>query len=191
MHEVANMAGTLVRIQECAACGASHADVALTEYNKKIGPFTHWYACPTLGDPCQLALLSLNGEDGIELSGPICAALTEAQFAGRYMVAIWFLDAEGKLRMHRICHRFPTIDMLGDGTNPGVLGMLKSDLERECGGAQQPAVMRPATAPKPLRDLLGAGKHDNAERIKIPAEAFTKQPSEPANSNGADSEPAG
>lgn len=193
--QTADMNGTLVRIQECSACGASHESVALTEYQKKVGPFTHWYVCPTLGDPCQVALLSLSGENGIELSGPICQALIEAQLAGRYMVAVWFIDQEGKLRLKRKDNRFPHTDMLPHGEHPGALGMLKEQLEAEC-GQQQPQVMRTAETPKPLRNLLGAGQpNGNQQRIKIPQEAFRQaaniEAGEQAEANGADSEPAG
>lgn len=81
---------TTVNIKECPVCKSKHEDIALTEFKTGgYGPFTHWYLCPSTGDPAMLSLISIGDGVGIDIDHNILSQVLTAQASGRYMVAVW------------------------------------------------------------------------------------------------------
>lgn len=153
--------GMGIRVTNCGACDGTHDDLKVNEYARPLGPFTHWFMCPTLHDPVNLTLAMLKTGDGLELDGPVCRKLAEAQIAGRWMVIICYVDSSGgadALKYQRNGHKFPSGDVYPSKQSKGLVGLLMEDLEREFGPAQ-PVEMK-QVVPHPLRSLLG--KAENA-----------------------------
>ena len=160
-------------IRQCSACDGSHEEIKVTEYSRPAGPFTHWFMCPTTLDPVNLSLLALRSGEGLELNGALCQFLATAQIAGRYCVAVCWIDQDNKIQVAKSSWRFPTGDYFqtkdADGTEHlGFLGSLKKLLEQEV-GQSQPAVMQPANVPKPLRTLMGLANPESRQTIKLPS----------------------
>jgi hypothetical protein len=161
-----------LNVHQCAACDGQHENIEVHDYNRPQPPFTHWYMCPTLGDPVPIALAMLKEGQALELNGPICQALAEAQIAGRFMVAV-FMIKDGQLLLRRTTHKFPTAEYFESKESPGCLGTFKKNLEQET-GAQQPAVMKEAASIKPLRELLGNGQLPDRVVHKLPPEVAAR-----------------
>ena len=151
--EPVDVRGSKLNIRKCPACDAAHQNLVVNEYNKPQGVFTHWFHCPTIQDPVSVSLLMLRSGDAIELSGPVCQSLANAQVAGRYLAVVFYVDEEGKLHMERTTSNFPVADFYETKDRPGCIGMLRKSFEDEV-GKQAPQTMSRAR-PKPLRTLVG------------------------------------
>ena len=151
--EIASFGATGLTVHKCAACDGKHEGIVMNEYTRPPAPFTHWYNCPTIGDPVPVALAMMHNGAGLELNGPVCQALAAAQVAGMFLAMVCYHD-DGKLRMHVTRNKFPTGDYFETGDAKGVLGTLKEMLEQEVGTLDQQA-MRRAQTPKPIRELFG------------------------------------
>lgn len=156
-------------VHKCAACDGKHEAIQMREFTRPPHPFTHFYLCPTLGDPVPVALAMMHAGTAMELRGPVCQGLAAAQVCGRFMAVIFWHDDENKLRMYFHEEKFPMGDYFETADQKGVMGMLKQQLEANAGTLQQQA-MRRAQTPKPLRDLLGSAAPSNKEQFKIPPE---------------------
>jgi hypothetical protein len=155
-----------ITVHQCAACDGRHENIEVHDFNRPRPPFTHWYTCPALGDPVPLCLAMLKSGEAIELNGPVCQALAEAQIAGRFLVAVFFVQ-DGVLMLRRTTYKFPAVEYFETKDSAGVMGTLRKNLEQEV-GTQQPAVMREAALPKPLRELLGNGSLPDRVVHKLP-----------------------
>jgi hypothetical protein len=164
--EKPSLVGQNITVHQCAACDGRHENIEVRDYNRPQPPFTHWYMCPNLGDPVPIALAMLHDGQALELNGPVCQALAEAQIAGRFLVAVCMIK-DGKLLLRRTTHKFPAAEYFETKESAGVMGTLRKNLEQEV-GTQQPAVMREATLPKPLRELLGNGSLPDRVVHKLP-----------------------
>lgn len=158
--------GQRLDVEKCAACDNRHQGIAVFSFNRPVPPFTHWYACPALGDPVPIALAMLKAGGGIELHGPIINHLAAAQTAGRFLAAI-FWHEDGKLRMGLTTHKFPHADYFEADDQKGVLGMLREKLE-EYAGAPQTRDMRRAPPLMPLRTLLGTAEPSDGQEMQLP-----------------------
>ena len=173
--EIAKLEGQNLTVQKCAACDGKHEAIQMREYARRPVPFTHYYLCPTLGDPVPVALAMMTNGGAMELSGTICQALAAAQVSGRFMVATFWLDDDRRLRMHLHEQKFPTGDYFEDVENgrKGVLGLLREQFEKTTGTLQQQAMRRAAT-PKPIRELFGNAAPQQGvdqQQFKIPPES--------------------
>jgi len=136
-------------IRECAACGGQHADLEIHEYKHRTPVGTHWFICPTTGDPVGLTLVMMDGQNGLEVHERIVLSLIEAQKSDSYLSAIFRID-EGLVKLTRTTHNFPT----GDFSK--CLGLLKDDLERELQNAPTPLeAMQEAKPIAPKVNLFG------------------------------------
>lgn len=173
-------------VHKCAACDGKHEGIVMSEYTRPPAPFTHWYDCPTLGDPVPVALAMMTNGGGMELNGPVCHALAAAQVAGRFMVMVCYHE-DGKLRMRVTTNKFPTGDYFETADAKGVLGTLKEMLEREVGTLQQQQ-MRQAVLPQPIRELFGNSQPSNKQEFKLPPQvaAVMAQAQHAAGANGSE-----
>ena len=98
-----------IRINECPRCGQAH-EVVVKAYrlSPKRQPFTHWFTCPVTGDPASLNL-TLEGE--VQLDQRVVVALAEAQSAGQYMAAIWWVKDGLLFRPFWLTANFPRGDV--------------------------------------------------------------------------------
>lgn len=148
--------GLGIRITNCGACDGTHEDMKVNEYARPLGPFTHWFMCPTLHDPVNLTLGMLKTGEGLELSGPVCRELAKAQIAGRYMVFVCYVtEGDGKttVTLTRHGNKFPTDKIYPSKENRGLVGLLMDNLKDEFGDPQ-PVEMK-QVAPHPLKSLMG------------------------------------
>jgi hypothetical protein len=146
--------GQVFDIVKCAACDNRHDATPMHEYTRQSGLFTHWYACPNLGDPVSVTLMQLSNGNGIELHAETIQSLARAMIAGRFMAVIFYVEGD-KLQMDRRSWKFPPTDFFPNSTGPGCLGMLEQSLRAEMGNVQ-PQDMKLAERPRPLRELSGA-----------------------------------
>ncbi len=96
-----------INVENCGSCDGPHQELPILQYKRQAGHFTHWYICPTTNDPVGIALYSDQGGGAVGLKDDILLKLVEAQAAGPFLVAIWYIDAEGILQLFRMAHRFP------------------------------------------------------------------------------------
>lgn len=145
----ASLDGNVISINDCPACHSGHVGLKITEYNAPRGPFTHWYLCPSLGDPCNISLAAMKNGQGMELDSDVCQALAIAQQAGRWMVAIWWIHDNGEtLSMVRPTYKFPIVEF------EHAVRLLREKCQQEI-GPPQPDVMQAADHPQPLTKLFG------------------------------------
>lgn len=163
--EPAKLEGQQLDVHKCAACDGRHDAIQVQSFNRPVQPYTHWYQCPTLGDPVPISIAMLTAGDAIELDGPVCQALAEAQIAGRWLVAVFHIDVDGRLILRRSSQKFPTGDLLQSAEHKGCIGLLKENFEQEV-GTQQPQEMRTAATPRPLRSLMGAAVQCDAGVVR-------------------------
>jgi hypothetical protein len=82
-----------VRIPKCSACGQEHASVEVFTLTTPQLPFTHWYSCPTNGDPVPLALMTAQDQTTQAIHSQILQAVTRCLIAKRWLIA--FFRVEG------------------------------------------------------------------------------------------------
>lgn len=168
----APLSGQSVNIRQCPCCDGSHDGLDVREFAKSQGPFTHWFLCPTLGEPVSISLLMLSSGEGLELNGAVCQSIAKAQLSGRYLIAVFVISAEGKLELHRTSQKFPTGDF------EECVNMLRKNLSSETGPAQPLQMQR--GRPMPLRTLMGAldpgGKAQQFQLPGRPVEEITGEP---------------
>lgn len=151
--------GLGIRVTKCGACDGCHDELQVNEYARPLGPFTHWYMCPTLHDPVNLSLGMMKLGDGLAFDGPIIQTLAKAQIEGRFMVVICYVhaepDSEGKtvLSLSRHGCKFPTDKVYQTKGSEGLVGLLMRNLKEEF-GEPQPVEMK-KVEPHPLKSLLG------------------------------------
>lgn len=135
-----------LKIENCYSCNGPHEGLACHGYKTGHAPFTHWYTCPTTGDPCTLTLKHRKNQNA-ELNRDVLGALTEAQQAGTFMVIICFVE-EGVMQYRRMTFAFPHNFFHNVATD------VKVDLEKEIG--PPPAGDMEAGDPKPLTNLFSS-----------------------------------
>ena len=168
-----------VSIHKCAACDNRHDVVELHEYGRIQPPFTHWYECPTLGDPVPVTIGMMGDGTGMELSGPTMQSLARAAKSGRWMAVVFYVEDTDQGRMVKMethTQRFPRSDFFEDGDHKGCLGLLREWCERDA-GVQAPQAMQPAKRPVPLRSLNGNAAPE-AEKQRIPLNSLMNRVSE-------------
>lgn len=82
-----------VRIPKCSACGQEHPDVEVGALATPQQPFTHWYQCPTNGDPVLLALLTVEDQAPEVIHAQILQAVTRCMLAKKYLIAFFRVEA--------------------------------------------------------------------------------------------------
>lgn len=93
----------------------------------------------------------------LETAKVLSEKIEVARQAGRYMVAVFHVDAESKLHLNRGCHNFPVVDF------ENVIKLLKTDLEQEKAGIMpqpQRETMEQAAPVAPVIDLFGKKPED-------------------------------
>jgi hypothetical protein len=83
-----------LQIVECYSCRQQHGAVELKAFAKPPEPWTHFYVCPTNGDPVPVALKMRNG-NAIEYLRKVVADLDTAQVRGRWLSAIFYIQEDG------------------------------------------------------------------------------------------------
>lgn len=164
------LGGQSLNMRQCPSCDGSHEAIIVKELAKPAGSFTHWFSCPNTGDPVSLSLAMLKSGGGIELNGPVCQSLAEAQMAGRWMIAIWHIDQNNAIQCSKHSTKFPVGDYFTQKDIQGHKGCVEmlAELLRQEIGPVQPDLMR-AVNPSPLRDLMGAlDPNTPKQHIKLP-----------------------
>ena len=167
-----------LNIRQCPSCDGSHDGLLVKEFSRPSGPFTHWFLCPNTKEPVSISLAMLKAGEGMELSGPVCQALAEAQLSGRYMVAVWHIDHANAIQCSKHSAKFPTGDYFSQKdikNHKGCVEMLSELLRQEIGPVQ-PDIMK-AVNPQPLRTLMGAlDPNTQKQQIKLPGHPVTVPP---------------
>lgn len=105
-----------IKILECHACGGLHNDVEIHEYNHPCGSFTHWYSCPTSGDPVSLTISSGTGLESVSIPPDLMRKVREASRVNRYLACIFWVDEslpkDDQLQHTQESNNFPTKDYL-------------------------------------------------------------------------------
>jgi hypothetical protein len=141
-------------IAECPGCGESHEGIQVSSFSVKTAknPFTHWYTCPTTGDPVCSAVKSI-GKHSYEIDPEFMRQIMEAMRSGRFLMALFYVKDGSPPELTRWwkTKSFPKDDF---GT---VMRDLQLDLEKEYGGPL-PKAMTTASKQdiKPLVNLFGA-----------------------------------
>jgi hypothetical protein len=147
----ASQAGNKMAINVCAACQGSHRDIDIHEFQTPQRPWTHWYTCPTLGDPCPVALAQMRNGEGMNLDGDVCQSLAAAQQSGQWLVAVFWIDEERRIQCRRSVNKLPLSDV------PRIVQMFKDSCQEIIGGAAQPEQMAEAPKLSPIMSLYGDG----------------------------------
>lgn len=143
-------AGNIMSINDCPACGGKHTDLIIKESNRPSAAGTHWYLCPTLGDPCFVTLAAVQTGEAIELDGPVCQALARAQMSGQWLVMVAHMQQDGSFRYNRMAFKFPHAKF------EELIGHFSKDLGSEI-GPLQPAKMAEAGPLPSLVNVFGDG----------------------------------
>lgn len=143
--------GNVLDVRHCPVCDGIHNGVPVTAFAKQTPPWTHWFTCPTTGDPVPLTLVMMSADRGIEINNVLIRALVHAQSTNAYMVAIFRVD-DGQIKLDRTTHNFPTGDFVNCVT------LLRQDLDRELGPPQQTIPLQPSVNPNPVINLFGEQK---------------------------------
>lgn len=85
-----------IQIVQCYSCGEQHGAVQLQPYVKPSPPWTHWFCCPTNGDPVPLTLIYQENqpEQAVELNRRVVSDFAKAYGNGRWLAAIFFVDGD-------------------------------------------------------------------------------------------------
>lgn len=143
--------GNVLDVRHCPVCDGMHNGLPVTAFAKQTPPWTHWFTCPTTGDPVPLTLVMMSPDRGIEINNVLIRALVHAQSTNAYMVAIFRVE-DGQIKLDRTTHNFPTGDFVNCVT------LLRQDLDREMGPPQQTIPLQPAVNPNPVINLFGEPK---------------------------------
>lgn len=146
----ASPAGNVMSIRDCPACGGIHSGLKITECNKPSVAGTHWYLCPTLGDPCFVTLAAAKAGEGLELDGKVCQMLARSQMAGQWIVAGAWMLPDGRFAYWRHSFKFPHFHF------PELIKKFRENLEAEI-GPLQPEKMAEAGPLPPLANVFGHG----------------------------------
>ena len=152
--------GAFLVIHDCYSCHERHDHVAVTPYRTDNSPWTHWYACPTNGDPVPMTI-QVKGENPVEVCRRIMRDVDEALAAGSLMSAIFYVGRDGKLKMRWMTDKFPFGYF--DETS-----RLLAEHNAKNGGIT-----------KPVEPLPRAQPHKQV--FKVPEELFRQQPPGPGN----------
>ena len=142
--------GNIMSINDCPACGGKHTDLTIKESNHPGAAGTHWYLCPTLGDPCFVTLAAMDNGEVIELEGRVCQMLARSQMSGQWLIAGAFQKPDGRFEFWRHSFKFP------HGHFPELIKMFRENLEAEI-GPLQPEKMAEAGPLPSLLNVFGDG----------------------------------
>ena len=146
---VATDPSTRLSILECPSCGGKHSSIAITEFAKPYGIFTHHFQCPTTHDPGMISIHEYRGT-AEEVDRLICQYALTAQESGRWM-AVYFRAVDGKLHMDVINHHLPHADWENAAT------LLRRDLLRQLGQGDEAPKAADVSQLKPTYSLFGDG----------------------------------
>ena len=142
-----------VDIVHCIACDAPHDDLEVHEFKSPSPPWTHWYTCPTVNDPCPLTLTlklkAATDETGIAVNNEIIQRLVAAQQCAGYMVAIFVPLDNGQVECWRQTNEYP-IDRFKQTWET-----LRDALLPEIPAEETPAPLKLAKPIAPLVNLFG------------------------------------
>lgn len=123
--EIDLQAENVLSIMHCYSCKGPHEKIPVYPYMTPHPPYTHYYICPSTGDPTGLAIVP--SKDGlVEVNGEILALLSEAQQSDSFMIVVYW-HAEGRVQFRRQSHKFPTTEL------QTCKGMILEDFEKQVG----------------------------------------------------------
>lgn len=102
---IAKRALTL-QVLTCYSCGEKHDGVALHAFNKPAEPWSHWYSCPTNGDPVPLSV-GFKDELPVEYPRRVIGDLDRAMQHGKFLAVIFYVDAKGVVYCQWNAQDFP------------------------------------------------------------------------------------
>jgi len=85
-----------IDLLECFSCGSKHEKIPLHEYNLPNPPWTHYFTCPTSGDPVSIATAEVAGKPTI-IHQDVANFLAVAKRAGHYLVAVFHKPEIGSI----------------------------------------------------------------------------------------------
>jgi len=85
-----------IDLLECFSCGSKHEKIPLHEYNLPNPPWTHYFTCPTSGDPVSIATAEVAGKPTI-IHQDVANFLSVAKRAGHYLVAVFHKPEIGSI----------------------------------------------------------------------------------------------
>lgn len=134
----------MYKIERCAACGEGH-EVEAKTVNARRALYTHWYECPTNGDPVSFRI-SQAGENTRVIMDAIAKSLETADAADAFLVAVFHpFDSSQRVKLFRHTHNFP------HHLFSKCVDTLRQNLDQEAG--ELPEVELPMGVPRRRRDI--------------------------------------
>lgn len=95
-----------IRIHKCPSCDGKHDQVDCHEYAVRRAAWTHWYTCPSTGDPVSV-LVEVEGGKLYEIDPAIIETLMQARKAGKFVVAVFRQEQAGENLWNTHCVQHP------------------------------------------------------------------------------------
>jgi len=164
--------GLVFDVAECPVCGGEHSGITLNKYKGK-SCWSHWYDCPTIGDPVSVAISVDKGSYG-QAHKDMVGAMQRASAAGVGMLGFVIWKQGRTLYLHRVRDAFPIEDLEAgmkqlqsmprpEGDTTTWADLILMDLEKELGPPPKqplPSVPR-GTVPKRITLFEGKKSEDD------------------------------
>jgi len=145
-----------IRIAKCPSCDGKHDKVECREFSVRRAAWTHWYTCPSTGDPVSV-LVEVEGGRLYEIDPTIIESLMQARKAGKFVVAVFRQEQAGENLWTTHCvqhpHDFPTdhfaacVNLLREAFDK-VAGPPPKAEEPMKRGAPKPTLWNPVRVPR-------------------------------------------
>lgn len=141
-----------VTVSQCPSCKSHHGTTPVTRYLEERHPWTHYFSCPTTGEPVNVSVVFDEHGKIINLNSDLMQWIVEASRDGVYLASIWHLK-NGLPVMRRQTKQFPTAHF------QECWRQLQDNLSTEIGPPPQQPMQR-APDPEPVANLFGPPSGD-------------------------------
>ena len=156
MSEDVKSVETTARIQECYTCGCLHEEVEIKPLKGSgQAPYTHWYECPTLIEPCLMGIAGDDKTGGKEMPPDLIEKVRVAMESGRWVFCIGYLtdgDEPGKVK----CNYIRQTNRWDVGVYADWLTLQQKDIEQDVvSRARLPELKHKEVEPAPAIKMFG------------------------------------
>ena len=101
-----------INVRNCPSCDGAHELVECHEYNATSAShggtklWSHWFTCPTTGDPVSV-LIQIDDGKVYEVEPEIIGSIMQARKAGKYVVAVFRQEPAGNGMWITHCTQHP------------------------------------------------------------------------------------